>query len=139
MSPARGDRRPVVTYSHAHLRLKWDRGRPDTFACVECGETAREWAYLGSDPNELTDPKKGRVYSLDQRRYAPMCVSCHRRHDRALADGRSPDVCPRGHSWAEEGGVRVKRGPNTGLRFCRACQRENNRRYRATQLEKAVS
>jgi hypothetical protein len=129
MSPVRGDYRQAVSYAQAHLRLKVDRGRPVAFACVTCGDTAREWAYVGGDPDELIE--RGRAYSLDQSRYVPMCFPCHRRHDRARADGRTTDVCPRGHSWAENTGVRRKRAPTTGLRWCLACNRERTREWRA--------
>lgn len=129
MSPARMAYRPVVGYDQAHLRIKKDRGRPSWYACVSCGQQAEEWAYMGGCPNELIEEHKR--YSLDQSRYKPMCIVCHRRHDRAAADGRSSDVCPRGHSWAENTGVRVKRAPGVGLRFCKACHRENASAYRA--------
>lgn len=132
MSPARGDYTPVVSYAQAHLRLKKDRGRPDRLACISCGKQAREWAYMGGDPDELTED--GKAYSLDQSRYEPMCFPCHRRHDRARADGRSVDVCPKGHLWAENEGIRVKRAANTGLRFCKACHRENTRRWRLARI-----
>lgn len=134
MSPARLDYRPVVSYAQAHLRLKKDLGRPSQYACTSCGAPAREWAYMGSDPDELVE--RGMKYSLDQARYAPMCRACHRRYDRALADGRTVDVCPRGHLWSPENtGIRIKRAPNTGLRFCRACQRENTRAWRLRQAQ----
>lgn len=135
VSPARLDYQPVVGYEQARLRLKTDRGRPSRYACTSCGGPAREWAYMGGCPNELTD---GRPYSLDQSRYEPMCVSCHRRQDEATRDGRTIDVCPRGHSWAENTGIRIKRGPTTGLRFCKACHRENTARYRARLRETAA-
>lgn len=130
MSPARHDYSEVVTYSQAHLRLKKDKGRPAHYACVTCGETAHEWAYMGGCPNEIDDGVHGK-YSVDQDRYQPMCRPCHRRHDRASADGRSVDVCPKGHEWnAANTGLRVKRSASTGLRFCRACGRDSTRRWR---------
>ena len=136
MSPARRQYRPVVSYAQAHLRLKTDRGRPTNFRCVRCGERAREWAYMGGDPHELSEDE--RRYSLDQSRYEPMCLPCHRRHDRALADGRSTEVCPRGHLWSENTGLRFKRAKNTGLRFCRACQRENTRAWRLRKKHESL-
>ena len=137
MSPARMAYRPVVSYAQAHLRLKTDRGRPSQYRCVACGERAAEWAYTGDDPDELVDDR-GLRYSLDQSRYEPMCHTCHVRRDRAALDGRSVDVCPKGHPWDEVNtGIRVKRAPNTGLRFCRACGRENSRRYRARKARPA--
>ena len=132
MSPARLDYRPVVSYAQVHLRLKTDRGRPSRFACLACGGPAREWAYMGGDPAELSE--HGTKFSLDQDRYESMCTACHRRHDRALADGRSVDVCSNGHPWSENTGIRVKRSPNTGLRFCRACNRESARVWRLNNL-----
>lgn len=131
MSPRRHDYRPAVSYTQAHLRLKTDRGRADAFNCVNCGGAAREWAYMGGCPDELT-ADNGVKYSLDQTRYEPMCTPCHRRHDRAVADGRSTDVCPSGHPWNEENtGIRIKRSSaTTGLRFCRACNRAHARAWR---------
>lgn len=127
MMPHRMEYQGHVSYEQAHLRLKTDRGRPSRYECVSCGDAAQEWAYTGGCPSEQTD-RKGRAYSLDQTRYEPMCVSCHRRLDRALRDGRPVNLCPRGHEWTEENtGIRIKRGPGVGLRFCRACHRENSR------------
>lgn len=123
-----------VSYSQAHLRLKVDRGPASRFICRECSGPAAEWAYMGGDPDEFE--WDGKKYSVDQSRYEPMCVRCHRRHDRALADGRSIDVCPQGHPWSEHEGLRVKRGARTGLRFCRACNRENTRRWRDANRER---
>lgn len=135
MSPRRHEYSEAVSYSQAHLRLKTDRGRADTYKCETCGGSAAEWAYKGGCPNELADTR-GKKYSLDQSRYAPMCHVCHRRSDRALADGRSVETCPKGHEWTlENTGIRVKRAANTGLRFCKACNREHARRYRLRLLE----
>lgn len=130
----RGQYAPAVSYSQAHLRLKADRGPARTHACSSCGKVAREWAYMGGDPAELVGDD-GRRYSLDQSLYTPMCFPCHRRHDRAVADGRTVDVCPRGHSWAENTGIRRSRTQSTGLRFCKACHRENASRWRAENRE----
>lgn len=124
---------PAVTYSQAHLRLKTDRGRASNYSCIRCQEQAQEWAYMGGCPKELTGLDK--KYSLDQSRYQPMCVPCHRRHDRALADGRSMNVCPKGHEWnAENTGIRIKRAATTGLRFCKACNREHARLWRERNI-----
>lgn len=134
IKPIGRPRQRTVSYEQAHLRLKVDRGRPDSMACVNCGDTARHWAYLGGDADELRSPE-GRLYSLDQDRYAPMCVPCHFRKDRADADGRPVDVCPRGHEWNEANtGIRRKRSPSTGLRFCRACNRQHTAEYRRRKL-----
>lgn len=136
MSPARLAYRPIVGYEQAHLRLKNDRGRASEYSCTSCGQQAREWAYMGGCPNEITDGRS--VYSLDQSRYEPMCIVCHRRHDRAASDGRPVEVCPRGHSWADNTGIRKKRSHGVGLRFCKACHRENITAYRARVKERAA-
>lgn len=131
--PNRAEYTDVVSYSQAHLRLKNDRGRPDGHTCLSCGQQANEWAYMGGCPNELVE--HGKRYSTDQSRYEPLCFVCHRRQDRALADGRSIDVCPQGHLWdAENTGYRRNRSPQSGIRYCRACQRENTRRWRAQRI-----
>lgn len=130
-------RRQFVSYEQAHLRLKVWRGRPDSMLCVKCGETARHWAYMGGDPEELTCPK-GRRYSLDLDRYEPMCVPCHFRKDRADADGRDEETCPKGHLWAENEGIRRKRSVGSGLRFCKACNRESAARWRARKNASAA-
>lgn len=135
MSPRRGDYAEAVTYTQAHLRLKVDRGRAAEHTCIQCSEPAHEWAYMGGCPDELTHTN-GVKYSLDQSRYEPMCMPCHRRHDRALADGRSIDVCPSGHLWAENTGLRTRRVGKTGLRFCKACYRAQYYRDKARRLEK---
>lgn len=124
----------VVSYSQAHLRLKVDRGRPDQHVCP-CGAVAREWAYMGGDPDELNED--GKRYSLDQKRYTALCVSCHRRRDRAEADGRSMDVCPKGHPWTPEN--TGARNDGSGLRYCRPCSREKARRHRLANLDKRAA
>lgn len=138
MSPRRAEYQEKVSYSQAHLRLKKDRGPAARHLCVTCGSQAREWAYKGGCPNELFD--LGKHYSTDQSRYEPMCVPCHRRHDRALADGRSPDFCPHGHEWSVEntGIRRSRKGRNAGLRFCKACHRERSREYHQRNIRSRV-
>lgn len=67
----------VLTYSGLHQRLRSQRGPAKDLNC-ECGEPARQWAYLGGCPQEIRESGgKRRVYSLDLNRYAPLCVSCH--------------------------------------------------------------
>ena len=126
-------RRSIVSYSQAHLRLKIDRGRPSLYECISCGECAHEWSYMGGDASELTN-SRGMAYSLKQNLYQPMCVTCHRRQDRALIDGRPIAVCPSGHLWAENLGIRIKRTARTGIRFCKACNRNRTRRYRLNKV-----
>lgn len=80
------ERMPVVTYLAAHLRLVSDFGSARTHACVDCGGRAHDWSYDHRDPNELTCPKTGRRYSLDESRYQPRCRSCHRLFDYRFRD-----------------------------------------------------
>ena len=72
-----------VTYNGMHHRLKSMLGSARLYGCVECGLTARDWAYDHTDPNEATEDGTGYPYSTDPDRYAPMCRSCHIRFDRA--------------------------------------------------------
>lgn len=124
-----GTRLPLVSYSQAHLRVKVERGRAAGFDCIACGGGAQEWAYQGGDLAEVTDDL-GRTYSLTSRYYAPMCVTCHRRMDRAKADGRPITVCAGGHEWNE---ANTGRRRNGGRRWCRVCSRERTARWSAQQ------
>ncbi len=59
-------------YRAIHARIVNERGRADSYLCVDCGEEARQWSY------------KGRVgFSPDVNDYEPRCVPCHRAYDRA--------------------------------------------------------
>jgi hypothetical protein len=49
------------------------------------------WSYDGADPDERTEPGRGRRYSLDPARYRPRCRFCHRR---ALLDAAAPVAPP---------------------------------------------
>lgn len=77
--PRPGARAAVVSYRAAHKRIERARGRATEHAC-SCGDRAAQWAYDGTDPNELTE--RGLAYSLDVMRYVPMCVPCHTAFDR---------------------------------------------------------
>lgn len=76
-----------VNYWVAHRRVKAARGTASQFACVDCGNAAREWSYDKTDPEQLYGPPKPgspyiAPYSLDVQRYHPRCVPCHRWQDR---------------------------------------------------------
>lgn len=74
------------SYHSAHRRVDRDRGLAATFSCVACGETALQWSYDHSDPDELvsqTGNSKGCLYSADVTRYEPKCRSCHAAADAA--------------------------------------------------------
>lgn len=73
-----------------HVRLRNFRGRASQYACIDCGDVARDWSYDHSDPNEKRDSYG--VYSTDMNRYEPRCSSCHKRFDiayRAAVEGGS--------------------------------------------------
>lgn len=68
-----------VAYSTVHDRLRARHGPANEHGCDRCGAPAAYWSYDHGDPDELTDPATGRVYSTDPARYRPLCRSCHRR------------------------------------------------------------
>lgn len=78
--PLGARRSPVPGYSAVHLRLQADRGHAADHPCATCGDTAKEWAYLGGDPDERRSAT-GQPFSADQARYAPLCTPCHRQLD----------------------------------------------------------
>ncbi|AEK07094.1 hypothetical protein JOEDIRT_57 [Mycobacterium phage JoeDirt] len=82
-----------VKYQMAHLRVRKARGSARAYVC-SCGDQAREWAYDGSDPAELTDVVDGRAvrYSADPKFYQPLCIRCHRNFD-VQRHGRSRKEC----------------------------------------------
>lgn len=74
----RGD---ATSTTGAHRRVRKARGPASDHSCVDCGGTAKEWAYDHKDPEERAHPQG--AFSLKVEHYQPMCVSCHRRFDRA--------------------------------------------------------
>lgn len=99
------------SYSQVHTVMRRDCGKASERTCG-CGSRADEWAYLGGDPDEMTD-QRGLKYSTDQSLYVAMCLSCHRRMD------KGGDSCKRGHAWTSENtGIK-----SNGRRFCRTCAR----------------
>lgn len=74
-----------LTYSGIHYRLKSERGPAKDYACVQCGGRAADWAYDNIDASALIDPDRGVSYSLNTSHYLPMCRTCHRRFDNAVA------------------------------------------------------
>lgn len=75
------------SYMAVHHRLWRTRGRAKGKPCLGgCGGVADQWAYMHTDPNEVTGPTKAgredaRVYSLDLDHYSPLCYPCHVRLD----------------------------------------------------------
>jgi hypothetical protein len=74
------ERAALVAYRQAHKRLVDDLGPASDHPCQRCSLPAQDWAYDHTDPNELTSEHG--PYSLDARRYMPLCRRCHRRFDR---------------------------------------------------------
>ena len=76
-------KKDVVGYHALHARVRTAKGRASEHPCVDCGYRAREWSYIGGDPDELEQLVRGQMmaYSLDLDRYEPRCLSCHRAFD----------------------------------------------------------
>lgn len=71
-----------ASYTAAHTRVYSTRGRASDRPCVDCGERAKDWSYLGGCPLEQRD-ERGRTYSPNPNMYAARCRSCHRAYDAA--------------------------------------------------------
>ena len=74
-----------VEYSGAHSRIKYLWGPAKQYPCVTCGKQSSNWAYDGTDPEQLFG-SNGVGYSIYSRYpefYKPMCWSCHSAEDRA--------------------------------------------------------
>ena len=70
-----------VGYRGAHHRITREMGPAASHSCRQCGETAMDWAYDHTDPDEQVD-SEGRVFSPDPDRYMAMCRKCHSAFDR---------------------------------------------------------
>jgi hypothetical protein len=73
-----------VSYSAVHYRLKALHGPARNYACIDCGQQAREWSYNHSDSDQRYDDL-GMVYSADTAHYVARCKPCHVRFDHAQA------------------------------------------------------
>lgn len=80
-----------VGYGAAHIRIRKSRGSATKYPCSNCTAMASEWAYDHTDPEERVDARFGRPYSVDQDRYMPLCVSCHRAFDASQAKAKRGD------------------------------------------------
>lgn len=74
-------RGPAESYVGIHLKVARERGPASEQRCEHCEETADDWAYDHSDPEELYRPEYGSPYSLDTARYLPLCRTCHIKFD----------------------------------------------------------
>lgn len=77
-----------MSYGARHAALRRLRGRAHDYTCsyYGCTEQAATWAYLGNAPDEIIDPKEGKVgmaYSTLDPYYLPTC----KRHNDAVDTG----------------------------------------------------
>jgi hypothetical protein len=74
-----------VGYFGAHGRVVAKYGKAVDYLCVDCGKPAKQWSYVGGCPKERVQRVNGFdcAFSPDPDRYAPRCVFCHQRYDRA--------------------------------------------------------
>jgi len=75
----------AAKYTAIHHRLYRYRGAAADHPCQHCDQSAEDWAYDRTDPNELVDQETGFPYSTDPARYMPLCKPCHYRFDRQEA------------------------------------------------------
>lgn len=89
-----------IDYRSAHCRVTAIHGPAADHPCIRCGGVARDWAYRGGCPREMTYVVSEAVlggpmshmagkevrYSPDPDRYDPMCRSCHTKRDRRGAE-----------------------------------------------------
>lgn len=78
----------ACSYGAVHRRCTALWGPASQHSCVQCGKSAHEWAYDGTDPSELyhdsdfIDAVRSILpYSLFPEFYMPMCKSCHKQRD----------------------------------------------------------
>ena len=76
----RGD---ALSYGAAHTRVYARRSSASLHPCVDCGERAKDWSYVGGCPREQRDPENGCAFSPDPDRYAARCRKCHHAYDKA--------------------------------------------------------
>lgn len=76
---------------HQRVYNMW--GAASQYPCVECGGVSRDWAYDGTDPDQLYLPISRSRNSFMHYSYCsawpefymPMCRSCHTIRDRSAA------------------------------------------------------
>lgn len=97
---------------HGYLRLM--HGPASDHTCVDCGDEAAQWAYLGDLEDERVSDE-GLRWSPHLESYAPKCIKCHAVFDHAKEE------CHRGHPLS---GDNLYISPK-GVRQCRACNKLN--------------
>jgi hypothetical protein len=81
--PFRGSYQYVPTPGTAHERIRTLWGSAGKFLCIKCENLACDWAYDGTDDEELY--VDGYRYSRWPEFYMPMCRKCHLGRDRTIA------------------------------------------------------
>ncbi|AYD82237.1 hypothetical protein SEA_WAMBURGRXPRESS_58 [Mycobacterium phage Wamburgrxpress] len=76
-----------VTLRRAHDRIARLWGPASAHPCVDCAKPAKDWAYDGTDPDQLLGKPASKVtsgswYSIFPEFYMPLCRSCHVKRDR---------------------------------------------------------
>lgn len=79
--PFHETRATAPTYRTVHGRTQRAKGPASAHACIDCGETARDWSYVGGAPDEQVDSVTGLAYSDRPEFYVPRCRGCHVEHD----------------------------------------------------------
>jgi hypothetical protein len=86
----------IPTYAAIHARINVLLGPALLYRCVKCAARASEWAYDGTDSDEIEGLDSCGygpfAYSLDPEFYYPMCRKCHRRKDSGLRVVRRKNV-----------------------------------------------
>lgn len=76
---------PEISWSAAHSRCHATWGRAAQYSCVDCDRQAQEWAYDGTDPDELygrySTTNTWMYFSMWPEFYMPLCKKCHRKRD----------------------------------------------------------
>lgn len=82
--------RPPPQYSgtsHRRIYALWGSAKQYPCVGIGCGHPAQEWAYDGTDPDELYSPTSGMLgagwskHSAWPEFYKPLCKKCHRSED----------------------------------------------------------
>jgi hypothetical protein len=119
MSPSKGR---DIAYRTAHERVWALWGKASEYRCIHCGSPAQEWAYDGTDPEQLVELKNGKYplwYSPYPEFYYPACIPCHRVADHSVS------VCRHGHEMTPENIYTFSTRPNR--RVCRKCKARRDR------------
>jgi hypothetical protein len=101
-------KKQTSTYQGAHKRVLAMWGKAKQYLCAVCGNQAQQWAYDGTDPEQLYDaswPGRSHIFfSLYPEFYLPLCTRCHRTKDCADTKEELRDY----RSWRHRHGLTTK-------------------------------